>query len=180
MKIVLVHNRYRSAAPSGENRVVDQEGQALRDRGHEVIAFERHSDDIEQWPAARCGLEQSLLRSDHGIGYQWRLPVITTHLSETDGSARPSNGDHRFCPQCGGVMRFKERYVITQARTTFALPAWVCACGNEEFLRGKSNGFTREPNPHPHRPLVTHRPPDDIASSATHLPHLEMLRRTQS
>jgi len=24
MKIVLVHNRYRSAAPSGENRVVDQ------------------------------------------------------------------------------------------------------------------------------------------------------------
>ena len=34
MKIVLVHNRYRSAAPSGENRVVDQEGQALRDRGH--------------------------------------------------------------------------------------------------------------------------------------------------
>ena len=53
MKIVLVHNRYRSAAPSGENRVVDQEGQALRDRGHEVIPFERHSDDIEQWPAAR-------------------------------------------------------------------------------------------------------------------------------
>ena len=53
MKIVLVHNRYRSAAPSGENRVVDQEGQALRDRGHEVIPFERHSDEIEQWPAAR-------------------------------------------------------------------------------------------------------------------------------
>ena len=53
MKIVLVHNRYRSAAPSGENRVVDQEGQALRDRGHEVIPFERRSDDIEQWPTAR-------------------------------------------------------------------------------------------------------------------------------
>ena len=53
MKIVLVHNRYRSAAPSGENRVVDQEGQALRDRGHEIIPFERHSDDIEHWSAAR-------------------------------------------------------------------------------------------------------------------------------
>ena len=53
MKIVLVHNRYRSAAPSGENRVVDQEDQALRDRGHEVIRFERHSDDIERWPAAK-------------------------------------------------------------------------------------------------------------------------------
>jgi glycosyltransferase involved in cell wall biosynthesis len=53
MKIVQVHNRYRSAAPSGENRVVDQEGQALRDNGHEVISFERHSDDIAQWPAAK-------------------------------------------------------------------------------------------------------------------------------
>jgi hypothetical protein len=77
-------------------------------------------------------------------------------------------------------MRFKERYVITQARMTFALPAWVCACGNEEFLRGKPDGSTREPHQHPHRPLVTHRPPDDMVSQANHLPHLEMLRRTQS
>jgi glycosyltransferase involved in cell wall biosynthesis len=53
MKILLVHNRYRSATPSGENRVVDQEGQALRDHGHEVIPFERHSDDIEHWSAPR-------------------------------------------------------------------------------------------------------------------------------
>jgi glycosyltransferase involved in cell wall biosynthesis len=53
MKIVQVHNRYRSAAPSGENRVVDQEGQALREKGHEVISFERHSDDIARWPAAK-------------------------------------------------------------------------------------------------------------------------------
>jgi glycosyltransferase involved in cell wall biosynthesis len=53
MKIVQVHNRYRSAAPSGENRVVDQESQALRDNGHEVISFERDSDDIVQWPAAK-------------------------------------------------------------------------------------------------------------------------------
>ena len=29
MRILLVHNRYRSGTPSGENRVVDQEGEAL-------------------------------------------------------------------------------------------------------------------------------------------------------
>ena len=29
MKILVVHNRYRSASPSGENRVVDQETKAL-------------------------------------------------------------------------------------------------------------------------------------------------------
>ena len=49
MKIVIAHNRYRSLAPSGENRVVDQEAQALTDIGHEVIRFERSSDEIEQW-----------------------------------------------------------------------------------------------------------------------------------
>jgi glycosyltransferase involved in cell wall biosynthesis len=53
MKIMLVHNRYRSTAPSGENRVVDTEAEALAAAGHEVIRFERHSDDIETWSRAR-------------------------------------------------------------------------------------------------------------------------------
>ena len=53
MKILVVHNRYRSSAPSGENRVVDTERDALTARGHEVIRFERDSDEIEQWPALR-------------------------------------------------------------------------------------------------------------------------------
>jgi hypothetical protein len=34
MKILVVHNRYRSTAPSGENRVVDQESEALTSLGH--------------------------------------------------------------------------------------------------------------------------------------------------
>ena len=53
MRVVLVHNRYRSAAPSGENRVVDQEAAALADLGHEVTRFERSSDEIERWPRAK-------------------------------------------------------------------------------------------------------------------------------
>jgi glycosyltransferase involved in cell wall biosynthesis len=53
MKILLVHNRYRSAAPSGENRVVDQEGEALEALGHEVVRFGRSSDEIEQWSVAK-------------------------------------------------------------------------------------------------------------------------------
>jgi glycosyltransferase involved in cell wall biosynthesis len=53
MRIVVAHSRYRSAAPSGENRVVDQETAALAELGHEVELFERRSDDIEGWPAAR-------------------------------------------------------------------------------------------------------------------------------
>ena len=36
MRILVVHNRYRSAAPSGENRVVDHRGAALTELGHDV------------------------------------------------------------------------------------------------------------------------------------------------
>jgi glycosyltransferase involved in cell wall biosynthesis len=46
MRIVVVHNRYRSAQPSGENLVVDQETSMLRQAGHEVVPYERASDDI--------------------------------------------------------------------------------------------------------------------------------------
>lgn len=53
VRILLVHNRYRTAAPSGENRVVDQEAEALAARGHEVLRFELESDDIEQFSLAR-------------------------------------------------------------------------------------------------------------------------------
>jgi len=53
MKILLVHNRYRSGSPSGENRVVDQEGEALAALGHEVVRFGPSSDEIEQWSLAK-------------------------------------------------------------------------------------------------------------------------------
>ncbi|MFI6938012.1 glycosyltransferase [Streptomyces sp. NPDC050418] len=46
MHIVVVHNRYASAQPSGENNVVDQEVALLRAAGHRVELFERRSDDI--------------------------------------------------------------------------------------------------------------------------------------
>ncbi len=53
LRIMQVHNWYRSAAPSGENRVVEREGAALTERGHEVVRFDRYSDEIEQWSAPR-------------------------------------------------------------------------------------------------------------------------------
>jgi len=46
VKVLVVHNRYRSEQPSGENRVVDQETALLAEAGHEVGLFERRSDDI--------------------------------------------------------------------------------------------------------------------------------------
>jgi glycosyltransferase involved in cell wall biosynthesis len=53
MRILLVHNRYRPQAPSGENSVVDQELAALANRGHRVALFQRHSADIASWSILR-------------------------------------------------------------------------------------------------------------------------------
>src|SRR5262245_19572778 len=46
MKVVVAHNRYSSAQPSGENVMVDAEIAQLREIGVEVIPFIRSSDEI--------------------------------------------------------------------------------------------------------------------------------------
>ena len=59
MRVLLVHNYYGSAAPSGENQVFEAEGEFLRQRGHEVSEFVRHSDVIRDkgaWGAIRGAL----------------------------------------------------------------------------------------------------------------------------
>jgi glycosyltransferase involved in cell wall biosynthesis len=56
MKVVVAHNRYREAMPSGENVVVDQEIAELSAAGVTVLPFLRSSDDIPAMPAARKAL----------------------------------------------------------------------------------------------------------------------------
>jgi len=53
MRVLQVHNRYRSSSPGGEDRVVDQERAALSARGHIVAAFERRNDDIDEYSRLR-------------------------------------------------------------------------------------------------------------------------------
>ena len=53
MKVLIAHNRYRSAQPSGENIIVDSEMAQLREAGVKVVEFIRDSDDIAQFSAAR-------------------------------------------------------------------------------------------------------------------------------
>ena len=64
MRILVVHNRYRSALPSGENLVVDDEVAALRERGHDVSTYFRSSDEIASWsPATKARNVLSPIRS---------------------------------------------------------------------------------------------------------------------
>lgn len=56
MKVVVAHNRYRQAQPSGENTVVDAEIEQLRAAGVEVVPFLRSSDEIPALPATAKAL----------------------------------------------------------------------------------------------------------------------------
>ncbi|MCM4083005.1 glycosyltransferase family 4 protein [Paractinoplanes hotanensis] len=56
MKVVVAHNRYREAMPSGENVIVDTEIVQLRAAGVEVLPFQRSSDSIAALPPAEKAL----------------------------------------------------------------------------------------------------------------------------
>lgn len=47
MKVLLIHNRYRTSAPSGEDAAVQNEQRMLERRGVEVVRFDRCNDDID-------------------------------------------------------------------------------------------------------------------------------------
>ncbi len=47
MKILMVHNYYQSRTPSGEDIVFENEVALLRNKGHSVITYTRHNDEIK-------------------------------------------------------------------------------------------------------------------------------------
>ncbi|MDH2388466.1 glycosyltransferase [Streptomyces sp. HNM0663] len=80
MHVLAVHNRYASAQPSGENKVVDQEAALLRGAGHRVDVFERRSDDI----AARSLLGKAAVP----LLVPWN-PVVRAELAARLRTERP-------------------------------------------------------------------------------------------
>jgi glycosyltransferase involved in cell wall biosynthesis len=56
VKVVIAHNRYSEAVPSGENVIVDIEIAQLTAAGVEVVPFQRSSDSITELPLAQKAL----------------------------------------------------------------------------------------------------------------------------
>ena len=128
MRILLVHNRYRSAAPSGENRVVDQEGEALEALGHEVMRFGRSSDEIDQWSVAKKA----------------SLPVRTIWSRETGRDLKAVLREHR--PE---VVHVHNTFPLLSAAVLYAcrdgrvpvvatLHNYRLVCANGAFFRSGS------------------------------------------
>ncbi|MFF1719153.1 glycosyltransferase [Streptomyces sviceus] len=80
MHVLVVHNRYGSAQPSGENKVVDQEVELLREGGHRVETFERRSDDI--------GAMSLLAKVAVPLRVPWN-PAVRTELATRLRTERP-------------------------------------------------------------------------------------------
>ena len=45
--ILMIHNYYQSHAPSGEDKVFEEDMKLLQARGHKITLFARESDDIK-------------------------------------------------------------------------------------------------------------------------------------
>jgi glycosyltransferase involved in cell wall biosynthesis len=57
MRILVVHNAYRSGSPSGENQAVESQVSLLRAAGFEIETYARSSDEIAEFsPAKKIGL----------------------------------------------------------------------------------------------------------------------------
>lgn len=80
MKVLVVHNRYRSEQPSGENNVVDGEVSLLADAGHRVSLYERRSDDISSMSLPR--------KASVPLMVPWN-PAVRRELADRLRSSRP-------------------------------------------------------------------------------------------
>jgi glycosyltransferase involved in cell wall biosynthesis len=78
VKILLVHSFYGSTAPSGENSAYRAEADLLQSRGHSVIEFNRHSDEILQQ-----GIYGTLKGAVSAVWNPFSLHALKRKLRET-------------------------------------------------------------------------------------------------
>lgn len=146
MRVLVVHNRYRSGQPSGEDAVVDQEIALLAAAGHDVELFERRSDDIATMPALRkaavpltvpwnAAARTALAARLHA----WRPDVVHVHntfplLSPSVLAACADAGVpvvatlHNYLQICPSGTLYRDGRVCTDCVGRFPLPAVRHGC----------------------------------------------------
>jgi glycosyltransferase involved in cell wall biosynthesis len=145
MKVVVAHNRYRQAQPSGENMVVGAEIEQLAAAGVEVLPFLRSSDEIPALPATAKALlpvspiwapQQDLSR----LLTQHRPDVLHLHnpyplLSPWVVRTAHRHGVpvvqtvHNYRQICSSGLYFRDGMICQDCRgRAFGLPAVVHRC----------------------------------------------------
>jgi glycosyltransferase involved in cell wall biosynthesis len=146
VRVLVVHGRYRSVAPSGENHVVDQESAALREAGHEVHGFERHSDDIATWPiTAKAALPARSIRNPgvrrdlgrvlarvrpHVVHVHNTFPLLSPSVIEACADARvPVVATlHNYKLLCASGDFFRDGRTCHDCATGWGAPALLHGC----------------------------------------------------
>lgn len=124
MKVVVAHNRYRSATPSGENAVVDDEIRLLRDAGVDVVTMFEDSDQLQVSTRQRATAAVSPLISARG-SRRLRALIATEHPDVVHL--------HNVFPQIGpGVVRTAKRSGLAVVQTVHN---YRHACVNGLFFR---------------------------------------------
>jgi glycosyltransferase involved in cell wall biosynthesis len=152
MRVLIAHNRYRSAQPSGENVVVDDEARLLAEHGCEVELVQTRSDEIADWPANKKALlpvrtvwsrEGRKLVAD--AVERFRPDVVHVHntfplLSPAAlRTARASGAAvvapmHNFRPLCAAATFARDGKVCTSCLGRGPLPAVVHGCYRDSRL----------------------------------------------
>lgn len=94
MRVLVVHNRYSSRVPSGENLAVDDDVRWLRDAGVEVVTHEVTNDEIVS-PGV-------LARARDGLDAIWSLPARRRFLAALDDSQPDVVHLHNLFPLLSG------------------------------------------------------------------------------
>jgi glycosyltransferase involved in cell wall biosynthesis len=147
MKVVIAHNRYSSAQPSGENMIVDLEIAQLRTAGVDVVPFLRSSDEIASLPVAqKAVLPASPIyagRAQRELGALLRsagpdvlhlhnpYPLLSPWVVRTAHAAGVPvvHTVHNFRQVCASGIYFRDGHVCTDCLgRRLGVPAVVHAC----------------------------------------------------
>ncbi len=147
MKVVVAHNRYASAQPSGENVIVDAEIAQLRDAGVTVLPFIRSSDEIGGFSAVQKALlPLSPIRNGRSqrdlaaliererpdlVHLHNPYPLLSPWVVRTAHGRRVPviQTVHNYRQVCAPGLYFRDGHICHDCRgRAFALPAVVHSC----------------------------------------------------
>jgi glycosyltransferase involved in cell wall biosynthesis len=146
VRVLLVHNHYRSVNPSGENVVVEDEARYLEEAGCDVERLEVSSDEIAGWPVRRkITLPGRVVWSRAGYALveaatrRYRPGVVHFHntfplLSPSALWAARRSGAavvqtvHNFRPLCPAGTFLRDGHVCEECLGRLPLPGIVHGC----------------------------------------------------
>lgn len=145
MRVLVVHNRYWSALPTGENAVVDEETSLLAEHGCDVERIDLDSDSIAAWSLAkRASLPFRVVWSREGARLvrdaieRFRPDIVHAHNTfplfslrhfVAHAAVRPCRSNTAQLPpalRCRNVLQRRSRLRgMSWATASASSPAWV-------------------------------------------------------